>query len=134
MGEGEGGGGGAGGGGALRRRSPRPYPSPSRGGEQGARSNPRRLFLYTSGKLRDLLVRMLIDIDTGYEGEFDFPARAQGPEITYLLASAPRAGRTHFSHVLWPTRSLGAPLEYLTFDPLGPYGFAATSPSLQQQL
>ena len=33
---------------------------------------------------------MLVDIDTGYEGKFDFPARAQGPEITYLLASIPR--------------------------------------------
>ena len=77
---------------------------------------------------------MLVDIDTGYEGKFDFPARAQGPEITYLLASAPRAGSTHFSHVLWRTGCLGAPLEYLNFEPLGPYGFAATSPSLQQQL
>jgi LPS sulfotransferase NodH len=77
---------------------------------------------------------MLIDIDTGYEGKFDFPARAQRPEITYLLASAPRAGSTHFSHVLWRTGCLGAPLEYLNFEPLGPYGFAATSPSSQQQL
>src|SRR5438270_5227318 len=77
---------------------------------------------------------MLVDIDTGYEGKFDFPAREQGPEITYLLASAPRAGSTHFSHVLWQTGCLGAPLEYLNFEPLGPYGFAATSQSLQQQL
>ncbi len=77
---------------------------------------------------------MLVDIDTGYEGKFDFPARAQGPEISYLLASAPRAGSTHFSHVLWRTGCLGAPLEYLNFEPLGPYGFAAASPSLQQQL
>ena len=77
---------------------------------------------------------MLVEIDTGYEGKFDFPARAQGPEIPYLLASAPRAGSTHFSHVLWRTGCLGAPLEYLNFEPLGPYGFAATSPSLQQQL
>ena len=77
---------------------------------------------------------MLVDIDTGYEGKFDFPARAQGPEISYLLASAPRAGSTHFSHVLWRTGCLGAPLEYLNFEPLGPYGFAAASTSLQQQL
>ena len=77
---------------------------------------------------------MLVDIDTGYEGKFDFPARAQGPEITYLLASAPRAGSTHFSHVLWQTGCLGAPLEYLNFEPLGPYGFAAASPSVQLQL
>jgi LPS sulfotransferase NodH len=77
---------------------------------------------------------MLIDIDTGYEGKFDFPARVQGPEITYLLASVPRAGSTHFSHALWRTGCLGAPLEYLNFEPLGPYGFASTSPNVQQQL
>jgi LPS sulfotransferase NodH len=77
---------------------------------------------------------MLVDIDTGYEGKFDFPARVRGPEITYLLASVPRAGSTHFSHALWQTGCLGAPLEYLNFEPVGPYGFAATSPSLQQQL
>ena len=77
---------------------------------------------------------MLDHIDTGYEGKFDFPARGQGPEQTYLLASVPRAGSTHFSHVLWRTGCLGAPLEYLNFLPLGPYGFAAKSPELQLQL
>lgn len=74
------------------------------------------------------------DIDTGYEGKFDFPLRADAPELTYLLASVPRAGSTHFSHLLWRTGCLGAPLEYLNFAPLGPYGFAANSPELQQQL
>jgi LPS sulfotransferase NodH len=77
---------------------------------------------------------MLVDIDTGYEGKFDFPVRARGPESTYLLASVPRAGSTHFSHALWQTGCLGAPLEYLNFERLGPYGFAAASPSVQQQL
>jgi len=32
---------------------------------------------------------MLDQIDTGYEGKFDFPAREQAPEITYLLATVP---------------------------------------------
>jgi LPS sulfotransferase NodH len=73
-------------------------------------------------------------VDTGYEGKFDFPARTQGPERTHLLASVPRAGSTFFSHELWRTGCLGAPLEYLNFEAEGPYGFAANSPSVQQQL
>lgn len=87
------------------------------------------LFLYTLAKSRNA-----VDVDTGYEGKFDFPARAAGPERTYLLASVPRAGSTYFSHVLWRTGCLGAPLEYLNFEPAGPYGFAANSPQMQQQL
>lgn len=54
--------------------------------------------------------------------------------LTYLLASVPRAGSTFLSHLLWRTGCLGAPLEYLNFEPAGPYGFAANSPSLQQEL
>lgn len=77
---------------------------------------------------------MLEDIDTGYEGKFDFPPRGEAPERTYLLATVPRAGSTHFSHVLWRTGCLGAPLEYLNFLPLSPYGFAAASSALQHQL
>jgi LPS sulfotransferase NodH len=77
---------------------------------------------------------MLDGIETGYEGKFDFPARAQQPEAAYLLASVPRAGSTYFSHVLWRTGCLGAPLEYLNFDPAGPYGFAAKSAEMQHQL
>ena len=77
---------------------------------------------------------MLDNIETGYEGKFDFPLGTQGLERTYLLASLPRAGSTHFSHVLWQTGCLGAPLEYLNYQPGGPYGFAADSPELQQQL
>ena len=77
---------------------------------------------------------MLDDIDTGYEGKFDFPPRSEPPELTYLLASVPRAGSTHFSHVLWRTGCLGAPLEYLNFDPGGPYAFAAASPEAQLEL
>ena len=73
-------------------------------------------------------------IETGYEGKFDFPQRAGGPDIPYMLASVPRAGSTYFSHLLWRTGCLGAPLEYLNFLPLSPYGFAAASTDLQQQL
>jgi len=77
---------------------------------------------------------MLTLTDTGYEGKFDFPARPQGPDLTYLLASVPRAGSTHFSHLLWQTGCLGAPLEYLNFQPAGPYAFASASPQLQLDL
>lgn len=77
---------------------------------------------------------MLDHIETGYEGKFDFPARVQAPDRAYLLASVPRAGSTYFSHLLWRTGCLGAPLEYLNFATGGPYGFAANSPDMQQQL
>ena len=77
---------------------------------------------------------MLTDIETGYEGRFDFTARYDGPEINYLLASVPRAGSTYLSHLLWRTGCLGAPLEYLNFQPAGPYGFASSSPDLQRRL
>src|SRR5207253_7487326 len=77
---------------------------------------------------------MLTHIETGYEGKFDFAVRQQKPELSYLLASVPRAGSTYFSHSLWRTGCLGAPLEYLNFEPAGPYGFAANSTELQRQL
>jgi LPS sulfotransferase NodH len=77
---------------------------------------------------------MLNQIDTGYEGKFDFAQRAEGPALSYLLASVPRAGSTYFSHLLWSTGCLGAPLEYLNFEPAGPYGFAAGSTISQLQL
>jgi trehalose 2-sulfotransferase len=80
------------------------------------------------------ILAMLDAIDTGYEAKFDFPARAEAPEIAFLLASVPRAGSTHFSHILWRTGCLGAPLEYLNFDPAGPYAFAAESAEAQLQL
>jgi LPS sulfotransferase NodH len=77
---------------------------------------------------------MLDNFETGYEGKFDFPPRMDAPERTYLLASVPRAGSTYFSHVLWRTGCLGAPLEYLNFEVAGPYGFAANSADLQHEL
>lgn len=70
---------------------------------------------------------------TGYEGKFDFPRRTDAPERTYMLASLPRSGSTWFSHLLWATGNLGAPLEYLNFEPAGPY-FFARSAAVQQQL
>ena len=78
--------------------------------------------------------RMLEGIDTGYEGRFDFPPREGRPDLFYLLAAIPRSGSTYLSHVLWATGCLGAPLEYLNFDPAGPYSFASRSPVLQRDL
>ena len=75
---------------------------------------------------------MLRDIDTGMEGKFDFPRRAAPPAIIYMLASVPRSGSSHLSHLLWASGCLGAPLEYLNYD--GPYAFAAHSPELQHGL
>jgi LPS sulfotransferase NodH len=77
---------------------------------------------------------VLVGTDTGYEGKFDFPRRLGRPARPYLLATVPRTGSSWFSHLLWETGCLGAPLEYLNFDPAGPYYFAAKSASLQQQL
>jgi len=77
---------------------------------------------------------MLDNFNTGYEGKFDFPPRSEPPERTYLLASVPRAGSTYFSHLLWQTGSLGAPLEYLNFEAASPYGFASNSAALQHEL
>ena len=73
-------------------------------------------------------------IETGYEAKFDFPFRDRPPMLSYLLASAPRSGSTLVSHLLWSTGCLGAPLEYLNFEPTGPYGFASESPVMQEAL
>ena len=77
---------------------------------------------------------MLSRLVTGYEGRFDFPRRTSPPTLTYLLATLPRTGSTWFSHLLWQTGCLGAPLEYLNFEQAGPYYFAAKSTAAQQQL
>lgn len=73
-------------------------------------------------------------VETGYEGKFDFPKRDAPPESVYMLATVPRTGSTYFSHLLWQTGCLGAPLEYLNFEEAGPYGFASRSPELQHRL
>jgi LPS sulfotransferase NodH len=77
---------------------------------------------------------MLDGIDTGYEGEFDFPAWQGPPARPWLLATVPRTGSTFVSHLLWATGCLGAPLEYLNFEPAGPYGHAADDPAEQQRI
>ena len=77
---------------------------------------------------------MLAGSDTGYEGTFDFPRWAGPPRLTYLVATLPRTGSTWFTHLLWETGCLGAPLEYLNFEPFGPYYFAARSTPAQQSL
>lgn len=75
---------------------------------------------------------MIEGITTGYEAEFDFPARAGPPRLPWLLASLPRAGSTWLSHQLWASGCLGAPLEYLNFELGGPWGHA--SDRLDEQL
>ena len=70
--------------------------------------------------------------DTGYEGKYDFPLRSAPPALVYMLATVPRTGSSYFSHLLWKSGCLGAPLEYLNYQ--GPYGFAAHSPDLQHML
>lgn len=73
-------------------------------------------------------------IVTGYEARFDFPHRDAAPELPYLLASVPRSGSTYVSHLLWRTGCLGAPLEYLNFEPAGPYGSAHCKPARQSAI
>lgn len=48
-----------------------------------------------------------------YGAEFDFGLYELTPCIRYMLAALPRSGSTFFSHTLWETGLLGAPLEYL---------------------
>lgn len=77
---------------------------------------------------------MLDNFETGYEGKFDFPLWQGQPTLPYLFASVPRTGSTFLSHLLWRSGCLGAPLEYLNFEPGGPYGFVTHSPDSQQRL
>lgn len=69
-------------------------------------------------------------ITTGHEKHFDWPS-FEGKPQTYILASVPRSGSTYLSHHLWRTGCLGAPLEYLNFEPTGPLGAASNSPEAQ---
>lgn len=72
--------------------------------------------------------------NNGYERKFDFPSRGRPPELFYIIATLPRTGSTWFSHLLWGSGCLGAPLEYLNFEPSGPYGFASEDPAAQYRL
>jgi LPS sulfotransferase NodH len=73
-------------------------------------------------------------IETGYEERYDFPHRPGPPERPYMLATVPRTGSSYFSHVLWRTGCLGAPLEYLNFVATGPARFAVAQPRAQVEL
>lgn len=74
---------------------------------------------------------MLEGIETGYEEKYDFPERQARPERVYVFASVPRTGSTYFSHLLWQSGCLGAPLDYLNFLPSGHYAFASGAPEKQ---
>ena len=76
---------------------------------------------------------MAEEMVTGYEARFDFP-HFQGQRRPYLFASVPRTGSTYLSHLLWKTGCMGAPLEYLNFDPAGPYGHASELRGEQERL
>ena len=73
------------------------------------------------------------NVETGYEARFDWPEFAGRPR-PYLLASVPRSGSTFVSHLLWRTGCVGAPLEYLNFEPSGPYGAAHGSQPAQTRI
>ena len=73
------------------------------------------------------------NILTGYEERFDWPA-FEGRPLPYMLATVPRSGSTFLSHLLWETGCLGAPLEYLNFEPTGPFGAVHGSPGAQTEL
>ena len=77
---------------------------------------------------------MLEGVVTGYEARFDFPVRADPPELSYMLATVPRTGSTFVSHLLWRTGCLGAPLENLNIAPGSPYADAHGDAAAQQRL
>lgn len=60
--------------------------------------------------------QMSEDVGQAYAPEYDFPEFAGKGTAKYVLATIPRSGSTFFSHELWKTGHLGAPLEYLNFD------------------
>jgi trehalose 2-sulfotransferase len=73
-------------------------------------------------------------IETGYEERYDFSHRADPPQHPYMIATVPRSGSSYFSHLLWRTGCLGAPLEYLNFLPGGPARLAISDPQQQTAL
>ena len=72
-------------------------------------------------------------ITTGHEAHFDWSEFGGAPQ-PYILASVPRTGSTYLSHLLWGTGCLGAPLEYLNFEPNGPQGAIGNSTAEQIDL
>lgn len=73
-------------------------------------------------------------IETGYEERYDFPYHTDPPLHPYMIATVPRSGSSYFSHLLWRTGCLGAPLEYLNFLPTGPARLAISDPQRQTAL
>lgn len=53
-----------------------------------------------------------IMLDRFYDGTYDFPRVVTRPSV-YLIATTPRCGSHYFGHLLFATKQLGAPLEYL---------------------
>jgi LPS sulfotransferase NodH len=51
-----------------------------------------------------------------YEKAYDFPLTVGEPALTYMVASIPRTGSTHFCLGLWRTGCLGAPMEYINIQ------------------
>ena len=122
----------------LRRaRPPDRGPADSRGGQATASAHGgfclTLILLDRINALSDA-AEMLDGIDTGYEEKFDFPRWHGPPRQSWLLGAVPRSGSTFVSHLLWATGCLGAPLEYLNFEPAGPYGHAARDPAEQQRI
>ena len=52
-------------------------------------------------------------IDRFFDTTYDFP-RVNSKPAVYLIASTPRSGSHYISHLLFATKYLGAPLEYLS--------------------
>ena len=58
-------------------------------------------------------------INKVYTADHDFEDYTGEPSLEYMLAAIPRSGSTFFSHELWRTGGLGAPLEYPNLSVVG---------------
>ena len=50
-----------------------------------------------------------------YEELYDFAVFTGKPSKTFMVATIPRSGSTHFCSLLWETGIAGSPLEYFNF-------------------
>lgn len=48
-----------------------------------------------------------------YSAAFDLPPRREPPGVSYMIATTPRSGSTHFCIQMWRTGVFGAPMEYI---------------------